>query len=49
MVIELVMTFKDSLSDDPDGESDFSYTLNAPDGFEVTGGQMFVRILTRQS
>ena len=42
MVIELVMTFKDSLSDDPDGESDFSYTLNAPVGFEVTGGQMFV-------
>jgi len=42
MVIELVMTFKDSLSDDPDGTSDFTYTLNPPSGFEVTGGQLFV-------
>jgi hypothetical protein len=41
-VIELVMSFTDSLSDDPSGTSEFSYTLNAPFGFEVTGGQLFV-------
>lgn len=42
MIIELVMTFKDELSDATDGTSDIIYTLNAPDGFEVTGGQLFV-------
>lgn len=42
MVVELILTFKDEFSDDPDKTSEFSYTLNAPFGFEVTGGQLFV-------
>jgi hypothetical protein len=42
MVIELHLTFQDEYSDAPDKNSEFSYTLNAPEGFEVTGGQLFV-------
>lgn len=42
MVIELVLNFKDEYSENPSGTSEFSYTLNAPEGFEVTGGQIFV-------
>lgn len=40
MVVELVLSFKDDLAED--GESEFSYTLNAPEGFSVTGGQIFI-------
>lgn len=41
MVTELVLTFKDEElgGDEP---LEFAYTLNAPDGFEVTGGQLFI-------
>lgn len=43
MVVELVLTFKDEYADDGlPGESSFTYTLNTPEGFEVTGGQIFV-------
>lgn len=42
MVIELVMNFKDEYSTEPDKTSEFSYTLNAPFDFEITGGQLFV-------
>lgn len=40
MVIELVMQFTDEVEgEDP---REITYTLSAPNGFEVTGGQMFV-------
>ena len=45
MVIELVLNFRD---DDMEGEEEpieFSHTLTAPVGFEVTGGQIFVERL----
>lgn len=43
MVIELVLTFKDEYADDGlPGESSFTHTLTSPEGFEITGGQIFV-------
>lgn len=43
MVIELVLSFKDEHADEDDAlEADFAYTLNAPGGFYVTGGQIFI-------
>ena len=45
MVVELVLSFKDEFAaGDPgkDGMMEFAYTLNSPQGFEVTGGQIFV-------
>lgn len=41
MVIELVLDFRD---DDGQGGPpfQFSHTLTSPEGFEVTGGQIFV-------
>lgn len=47
MVIELVLSFKDEYVN-ADGEveqldtMEFAHTLNSPDGFEITGGQIFV-------
>ena len=41
MVTELVLTFTDALVDGDD-PLEFTHTLNAPEGFEVTGGQLFV-------
>lgn len=41
-VTELVLQFKDAISVEP---LEFSYTLTAPEGFEVTGGQFFVENL----
>lgn len=43
MVVELVLTFKDEYADDGlPGESTFTQTLTTPEGFEITGGQIFV-------
>ena len=42
MVTELVLTFKDDVSDGEEEPLEFVYTLNAPSGFEVTGGQLFI-------
>lgn len=43
MVIELVLNFKDEYADgEVAGESSFTHTLTSPEGFEITGGQIFV-------
>lgn len=42
MVIELKLQFKDAYLEDPDEPLDFVHTLSAPEGFEITGGQIFV-------
>lgn len=39
MVTELVLVFRDPDAGPP---LEFTYTLNSPEGFEVTGGQLFV-------
>lgn len=41
MVFEVKLTFKDNLSEDDD-PLEFVHTVSAPEGFEVTGGQLFV-------
>jgi hypothetical protein len=41
MVFEVKLTFRDNLSDDED-PLEFVHTVSAPEGFEVTGGQLFV-------
>ena len=42
MVIELVLTFKDEYLDGENEPLEFTHTLNAPAGFAVTGGQIFI-------
>ncbi|HJS82562.1 MAG TPA: hypothetical protein VJ742_06970 [Nitrososphaera sp.] len=42
MVIELNLVFKDAYLEGEEEPLEFAHTLNAPDGFEVTGGQLFV-------
>jgi hypothetical protein len=41
VVFEVKLTFKDNLSEDDD-PLEFVHTVSAPEGFEVTGGQLFV-------
>lgn len=43
MVTELVLTFKDPTGGGDEGAPlEFVHTLNAPAGFSVTGGQLFI-------
>jgi hypothetical protein len=42
MVTELVLTFKDLLGAEVDEPLEFCHAMTAPEGFEVTGGQIFV-------
>lgn len=42
MIIELAMRFKDSFAEGDEDPMDLVYTLNSPEGFEITGGQLFV-------
>jgi hypothetical protein len=42
-VTELVLQFKDNLAEGDEGEPlEFGYSFTTPEGFEVTGGQIFV-------
>lgn len=41
MVFELKLSFKDDYEGDED-PLEFVHTLTAPDGMEITGGQIFV-------
>lgn len=42
MVIEVQLKFKDELTEGEGNPIEFSYTVTAPDDFEVTGGNVFV-------
>lgn len=43
MVIELKLEFKDEYVVGDDVEPvEFTHTLNSPEGFEITGGQIFI-------
>lgn len=42
MVIEVQLSFTDQFGDGTTEPMEFTHTLSAPDGFEITGGQLFV-------
>lgn len=42
MIIELKLEFKDEFFDGEEEPLTIIHTLNAPAGFEITGGQLFV-------
>ena len=42
MVIELKLSFTDEFAAGSDEPLEFVHTLSAPDGMEITGGQLFV-------
>lgn len=42
MVIEVQLSFTDQFGDGTTEPLEFTHTLTAPDGFEITGGQLFV-------
>ena len=42
MVVELKLEFKDGYSAEGDDNIAFVHTLSAPEGLEITGGQIFV-------
>lgn len=45
MVVELNLVFKDEYTEGDGDPIEFSHTLTAPAGMEVTGGQIFVERL----
>lgn len=42
MIVELKLIFKDAYGAPDDDPAEIVYTLSSPEGFEVTGGQIFV-------